>query len=230
MASEEAPLALPARKLTLVSQGELGWVAAMLDAKGLSLVKNNKSRATQQRVMAINSKDIDIINELGRLTGTAPDLGKHRHLKEWMQRACSEHCPEAHVHYDVEAKLPPIAMWTITGAGALIVLHNVRPYLKKPEKWAELERVCRENLRLTGQGSGMVRNSVRRLADLGWEIPPYFLDTGAFEGEDALPLPAGSLLRLFVGHMSCPCGREDYAACLRCPYPSCPVHGASSSQ
>lgn len=28
------------------------------------------------------------------------------------------------------------------------------------------------------------------------------------------------------GFMSCPCGRGDYDACSKCPYPTCSVHGA----
>lgn len=180
----------------MITEAQLGWMAAILDLKGMALVKNNQQRATRQLVMAVQSKDSVVINGLSRMTGTQPNPGSTRPPNKWMQRGCSDHCPEPHVHY--EGGLPPITQWSITGAGALVVLYNTMPYMQRPDKWEAMAAETRENVKLTGQGSGMIRASVQRLADLGWQIPPFLLDSNAFPGQEKVKLATDDLRRLFM--------------------------------
>src|SRR6185503_19478151 len=100
---------------------KLGWMAGVIDLKGRLIRKKNKTRATPQVVLIVETKEYMVVKELSSLTGTSPETMDRRPLREWMRKGCSEHCPEAHVHVgDSEYEhlyMPPIARWTITGAG-----------------------------------------------------------------------------------------------------------------
>lgn len=156
---------------------KLGWMAGIIDLKGIFLRKNNKMRATPQIVLAVESKQFAIIRELGSLTGTSPELKKQVAKREFMRRGCADHCPEAHVHIGDEGMLPAIARWTITGAGMAVVLYNLMPFLIMDKPYKEYMDEAIENAPLTGQGSAAVLTSLRRLAMIGWELPePFELD------------------------------------------------------
>jgi hypothetical protein len=158
----------------MIPEAKLGWFAAILDMKGNIIHKNNKQRATPQLVLMVESKNWNIIRELARLTGSFAEPQKPRDAKDFMRRGCTEHCPDPHVHVPDEWKLPAIARWTITGAGVAIVLHNVLPYMSDADRkgFPLLMDEATENLVLQGQGSGRVRETIRRMETLGWELPP----------------------------------------------------------
>jgi hypothetical protein len=160
--------------MKMIPAARLGWVAAVFDMKANVVRKNNKMRATPQVVLMVESKEWNIIRELARLTGSMAEPQQERNAKNFMRRGCTVHCPDAHVHVPDEWTLPPIARWTITGAGAAIILHNVIPYMQNAAKkgFPELlEEIC-GNLVLTGQGSGQVMKTIHRLQGLGWDLPP----------------------------------------------------------
>lgn len=161
----------------MISEAKLGWMAAVLELRSAVVRKANKMRATPQLVLRVESTNIAVVNELCRLTGTKVDPHDGRSLKDWMQRGCIQHCPEAHVHH-LEQRVPPqSSIWTITGAGAAVVLHNLMPYLVSAnEDLAALMDEATENMVLTGQGSGQVRKAILRLSRLGWELPPVMLE------------------------------------------------------
>ncbi len=156
----------------MIPANKLGWTAAVLELRGNVIRKKNQMRATPQLVLYVDSKNFDIIRELSRLTGTAAEAQKARTAKEFMRRGCSEHCPDAHVHVDDLWQLPAIGRWTITGAGAAVVLYNVLPYLVSTDKgFKEMMDETLENIVLTGQGSGATKATIKRLVSLGWELP-----------------------------------------------------------
>lgn len=161
---------------------KLGWMAGIMDLRGRLLVKKNQMRATPQFVLIAETKEVSIIRELSSLTGTKAELQAARPLKDFMRRSCVEHCPEAHVHIeDQDRMMPRVARWSITGAGMVTVLDNLMPFLMVDRGYPEaIEQVSRDTT-LVGQGSGAVLASLRRLRDLGWEIPaPY---QGALEAD-----------------------------------------------
>lgn len=160
---------------------QLGWMAGILDLKGAIIRKKNKQRNTPQIVLAVETKHLEITQQLGRMTGTAPETQKAQKVSDWMRRGCSAHCPDAHVpghsHFRPGEVLymPPISRWTITGAGMAVVFYNVLPFCYNNTKsFAETMEEAIDNTPLTGQGSGMVLKSLRRLDELGWDFPPVY--------------------------------------------------------
>lgn len=152
---------------------KLAWMAAVLDLRGKLIKKNNKSRATPQLVLVVESKNFPVIRELSSLTGTNPEFDKGREAPDWMRKGCAEHCPEQHFHY--AHALPPKGRWTITGAGMAVVLYNVMPFFVATDQpWYEIMDNAIGQAVLTGQGSGMTYKSLRRLKDLGWDMPESF--------------------------------------------------------
>ena len=157
---------------------KLGWMAGILDLRGRLVVKKNQMRATPQFVLMAETKEVAIVRGLSSLTGTRAELQAAKPLKDFMRRSCAEHCPEAHVHVEDDGRMMPrVARWTITGAGMVVVLENLMPFLMVDRGYEEaVEQVSRDTT-LTGQGSGAVIASLRRLRDLGWEIPDRYAET-----------------------------------------------------
>jgi len=177
---------------------KLGWMAGVVDLKGRLIYKKNRQRATPQVVLMVESKEYSIVRALGALTGTKAEFKKAQPLKEFMRRGCSDHCPEAHVHVSDDREMPQVARWTITGAGMVVVLTNLMPYLTIDRGYTEAIDQVKANTALEGQGSGMVYMSLQRLASLDWELPTEYAKAlrdhmGEEEGE-----PGGSGLDQMV--------------------------------
>jgi hypothetical protein len=119
------------------------------------------------------------------MTGISPEPQEQSPLRDdWMRRGCAEHCPEAHIHTTMVA-MPLITRWAITGASVATVLWNLRKYMattREPWDWA-LDQALRQ-LRLEGRGSAAVRESARRLSQLGWELPPALTDLVRKDGQE----------------------------------------------
>lgn len=161
----------------MIPVNKLGWMAGVLDLKGRIVRKNNKKRATQQLVLMVDTKELFIVRELSSLTGTRPESLAKVNTKDWMRRGCSEHCPEAHIHVGDEElmkMMPAHARWTITGAAGAVVVYNLQPYLMSDRGFIEFMDESLENSPLVGQGSAAVFQSLRRLAELGWEMPDKY--------------------------------------------------------
>jgi len=155
----------------MVKAADLGWMAAVIDLKGILLRKRNRSRATPQLVIVVDSRNFDVIRRLAEMTGTNPEAKRIQTLNtDWSRRGCSEHCPEAHVHFTVH--MPDTQRWSVTGVAAAVVLHNLRPYLVSSEKpYDEFTEEALANAVLSGRGSGAVKATLARLIALGWELP-----------------------------------------------------------
>lgn len=155
-----------------ITKADLGWMAAVIDMKGIVVTKKNRMRATPQYVLKIESKHFPVIRRLGQLTGTQPEASRERPIKDFMRRGCAEHCPEQHVHINEDAMMPPVGTWTITGAGAAIVLYNLLPYMTCDHMgYTEIMNRIFAQATLTGQGSGTTRAALFRLMNLGWKLP-----------------------------------------------------------
>lgn len=173
--------------MTIAPQ-KLGWLAAIIDLKGKVIFKNNKQRATRQIVLMVESKEVAIIKAIGDMTGTNPEYLTERRTPDFVRRGCIEHCPEKHIHAlrleQGETNFPPLARWTITGAGAAIILHNVAPHLVVNHDYYAIMVEILTNAPTYGQGSGAVNRTIRRLASLGWELPDkYQILEGVNDGE-----------------------------------------------
>lgn len=152
-------------------------MAGVVDLKGRLVSKKNRQRATAQVVLMVESKEYQIIRELGRLTGTRPDYKKPQPLKEFMRKGCQEHCPESHVHvndFREDLEMPAVARWTVTGAGMVVVLSSLMPYLRIDRGYSDAIEQVINTTTLEGQGSGAVLASLSRLNSLGWEMPDEY--------------------------------------------------------
>ena len=158
----------------MIPAPKLGWMAGVIDLKGRLVYKRNKQRATPQVVLIVETKEYAIIKTLGALTGTKAEFKKAQPLKDFMRRSCADHCPEAHVHVGDDRVMPQVARWTITGAGMVVVLSNLMPYLMIDRGYTEAIETVSRVTTLEGQGSGMVMMSLQRLASLDWDLPPQY--------------------------------------------------------
>lgn len=160
----------------MIPVNKLGWMAGVIDLKGRLVYKNNKQRKTQQTVLMVENKEMAVIRELGSLTGTAPELIKAKALQDWMRRGCVDHCPEPHVHVSeyYGLQMPRMARWTITGAGMVVVLDNLMPFLMVDRGYDEAIEKVIASTPLVGQGSGQVQASLRRLKSMGWDLPEQY--------------------------------------------------------
>ena len=134
----------------------------------------------------VESAQLRVIERLCTLTGTSvePNKNEGRRQKDWIARGCTEHCPEAHVHHE-GSPLPPIGRWTLTGAAAAVVLHSVVPFMVTDGGLGDMKDESLANVVLSGQGSGATKAAIRRLAALGWPLPP--LIDQRFRAEDEAP-------------------------------------------
>ena len=165
----------PAR--TELSVADKAWVAGVFDLKLLVIRKNNKTRATPQLVLAVETKNEEIVRGLSALTGTRPEVQRAKDTPGFMRKGCDEHCPHPHVHVNDRGyawSMPAVARWTITGAAAAVVLFNLLPYMRRPRNLPELMDEMFDYTRLHGQGWGATRASLQRLMKLGWAMPKPF--------------------------------------------------------
>lgn len=156
-------------------------MAAVLDVKGTIVRKTNKQRKTPQIVLVVDSRHEPVINRLCEMTGTNPGFRAKQDIKKWMRKGCTDHCPEAHIHVTEhqdshpEAYMMPASYrWTITGAGMAVVFYNVLPFMTNRRDFNDAMQEAIDNTPLTGQGSGMVFSSLRRLEELGWDLPEIY--------------------------------------------------------
>jgi len=159
-----------------MEEWEKAWAAAMIDSRGHLIHRRNRQRAagSEQITLMIETKHHEIAERLSAMTGTKPEPQEFRPPSEdIIRRGCTEHCPEPHVHVDSFTSMPTVTRWAVTGASAAIVLWNLRPYMattREPWDWA-LDQILRQ-LKMTGQGSGAIKESARRLKRIGWTLPP----------------------------------------------------------
>lgn len=155
------------------------WVAAILDVKGSIVRKNNQTRATSQLVLGVESKNLKVTHKLSSLTGIKAEVRKSPAEKSETKsrRPCSEHCPEPHAHQHPKFHLlPQVGFWAITGASAGIVIYNVLPYLQNTASFKLMMMEVLHQTVLQNRGSGMTRNAIIRLVNLGWALPPELME------------------------------------------------------
>lgn len=166
----------------MIPAQKLGWMAGVIDLKGRIVVKKNSSRATAQHVLAVSSKEMIIIRELSSLTGIKSEIRVGRPTPDWMRKGCVEHCPDAHIHVLYRPRLPDSAVWSVTGTAMATVLHNLRPFLLSDRGYDEAYTSIMESSTLSGRGATAAVTSLRRLKELGWELPEKFeISLGSFD-------------------------------------------------
>lgn len=153
---------------------QLAWMAGVIDLKGKVIYKNNKTRKTKQIVLFVESKELPVVRELGRMIGTNPEMMRIPEKADFYRRPCTEHCPDHHTHVE-GASFPQVARWTVTGAAAAVVMLNLAPYLRVDKGFDAVVLQIMEQATITGQGSAATITALRRLQNLGWDLPDTFL-------------------------------------------------------
>jgi hypothetical protein len=175
---------------TRIDVRDLAWLAGIFDMKASLIRKKNRSRSTPQIVLYVESKNHTVVRTIARMTGTSPEMQPAKGPTDWVRKGCVQHCPDAHVHVgDFQWGMPAITRWTITGAAAAVVLHNVMPYMRTDAGLSEALTEIFNQAVTTGQGWGATRGALRRLRDLGWALPEQFQDLDI--DQRALPAAQG---------------------------------------
>lgn len=176
----------------MLDNANKGWFAGILDFQGHVVRRNNGHRAEGSEHISIyvDTKITPITMKMSALTGTQPSLKENGHASlkvEWLRRGCAEHCPEPHQHVaSEEVNMPPTVKWSASGAAAAIVLWNLRPYMvTEHEPWDWAMGMCLASTRLSGRGAAAALTAIRRLHELGWDLPPLFRDSAPRELEAA---------------------------------------------
>jgi hypothetical protein len=161
--------------------GELAWFAAVIEVKAGITKKTHAARKTPQVSLYVDTRQLEIVNRLCTLTGQKVEPKSQRPLTKFDRRSCDIHCPTPHVHVndyeDNRKELMPTKRWTISGASIVVVLHNTVQYMTSEgqNKFSAILVDAKANVPMNGQGSGMVKNGIRRLALLGWNLPKDYL-------------------------------------------------------
>lgn len=154
---------------------DLAWMAGVVDLKGRLTFKRNKTRATRQITLTVDSKEHVVVRRLCGMTGTRPEFRRTSPLSpELLRRNCAEHCPEAHTHVGTDWQYGSIR-WTITGASMVVVLDDIEPYVTVDRGYQEAINEVLAEVSLEGRGSIAVVGSLMRLHELGWTIRQPFL-------------------------------------------------------
>lgn len=157
-----------------VTVADMAWMAGVIDVKGLTVRKNNKTRRTPQIVVYVRTKDERISRRLSALTGVAPEAHSKPLSEQFMRRGCAEHCVVPHVHVGQDGypwQMPATTSWSVTGIAAAVVLANLATFMSTYEDYAGDVAEIVGNFAAAGQGVGAVRKTLLRLSELGWQIP-----------------------------------------------------------
>lgn len=182
-----------------IPPAKLGWMAAILDIKGHVVTKQNKSRATPQIVLIVDSRHASVVRQLCALTGTSVEMKPAERVAEWMRRGCAEHCPEPHQHVDA-GFMPATGRWSATGVTAAIILNAVLPYMinTDDDRFRQAYELVLQNATLTGQGAGMARQAVGRMLKLGWPLPEGWAERMMETREDYQPIPEEEIRQMIA--------------------------------
>ncbi len=169
---------------------ELAWMAGVVDLKGRLTYKKNRTRATRQITLTMDSKEHLVVRRLCSMTGTKPEYRTTSPLSEQiLRRNCTEHCPDAHVHVD-SAWTHGSIRWTVTGASMVVILDNIEPFITVDRGYREAIDEVMEGVNLDSRGSTAVISSLIRLSELGWSMREPFLAIVEERGYDASELTA----------------------------------------
>lgn len=135
------------------AEKDLAYAAALIDTLGHLRVRELKG--VQLPMVALHGTFVRSLEFLANLTGT-----KVTHTeRDYHRGACAEHCPEPHTHVTSKS-----ARWSVSGARATILLHNLLPYLRvQREEALQLIEV--------GKTVGYKGQVVVEMRQAGWEIP-----------------------------------------------------------
>lgn len=151
----------------------LAYVAGVLDMQC-----NIKTRTTPDDtvlpMLAMYGPNVAMLEYLASLTDTKMVVAR----RSFSRAGCAQHCKDKHQHIESVS-----GRWTLTGMKATIVLHNIRPYVR-------LQSEAVTSALVVGLNAPFKPAALRKMTDLGWEIPDLSRPAG-----DAATASAGERAR-----------------------------------
>jgi len=158
-----------------ITREQKAYVAGVVETRGKIRFTNDPNRKTNQLILQVRTAHVTIATRLSELTGTAILPQDAKTIQYTDRRGCTMHCPEPHVHV-LSAEIPEQAIWSISGVGAAIVLHNLVPYFIATDGAQAVADNILGGLPTAGRGRSAVDQTIMRLKKLGWFIPPAALE------------------------------------------------------
>lgn len=158
-----------------ITKEQKAWMAGVIETRGKIRFTNDATRKTNQLVLQVRLSNTAIVSRLCELTGTALDEQQAKTIEYTDRRACTLHCPEAHIHV-LTSEIPEHAVWSISGAGAAIVLTNLEPHFEATDGAGAVADNIYAGLPTAGRGRSAVDQTIIRLFRLGWKIPAAALE------------------------------------------------------
>ncbi len=158
-----------------ITAQDLVYMAAVIETRGRIQVVEVRGQANPQISLRLQTRVLPVVKRLAALTGSNFTVTPAKEFVHKDRKGCAQHCPEAHIH--VVTEIPMIGTWKQGGAAAAIVLSNLLPFMSS-EEHDPMARLFRSTIvtvlgikPTTNRGMFAAREAVRRLGDLGWEIP-----------------------------------------------------------
>lgn len=146
-------VALPA--VATLDQATIAYVAGAIDLIGN--IRTVTQASTDLPLVAMSGPNTGMLNFLAELTDTRAIVTRRAYSKA----GCAEHCAEKHQHI-----VSTSGRWSVSGVKATVLLWNIRPYLRLQTDAALTAISC-------GLNTGYKPATVRKMADLGWDIPEF---------------------------------------------------------
>lgn len=133
---------------------EYAYIAGILDIMA-RITTMETTDGTRLPLVAVSTTDTGILNYLGEVSGITPFL-THR---SYDKHRCIEHCETAHEHV-----VSTSGRWSVSGAKATIILHNVRPFLR-------MQLDAAEDALEVGLVAPFKPATPAKMVELGWKVP-----------------------------------------------------------
>lgn len=160
-----------------VGMRELAWMAGVFDVKGRARRYTTEKRATPLFKIIVESSNLAIVRRFCKFTGTRIHIEEKKNFTVTQRRNCKDHCPEPHQH--ISNTMPTVGHWSMSGVGAIIVLHNLLPFFVDDID-DKLDFIRQATASVpppdpTRRGWAQVARTINRLHLLGWRIPEELL-------------------------------------------------------
>lgn len=135
-----------------VGATDLAYTAALVDMHGALTVR--AVRGTELPQITIQGK-FAVLPWLAEITG----VKIIEVIKGYSKHQCSDHCPDRHMEIQSVSY-----RWQLTGTRAVVVLHNIEPFLRQAGPAAR-------RLIDTGLSNGYQTTVANDMHARGWELP-----------------------------------------------------------
>ena len=139
----------------------LAYLAAVIDTRGI--IRTRAVAGGELPMVAVHDGNEPMLRLLGELTGTKVTIVRRAYSKA----GCAQHCKEKHQHVQSVS-----GRWSVCGAKATVLLHNLRPYLRFQQGQAA-------DAIAVGTAAPFKPATVDKMRALGWDVPDFGQESAA---------------------------------------------------